>query len=1266
MKKFFIFAAALLLCSASFAAEKFSTVFDLKGADIVKSCAVSGYKKGLVEENGKLFFNSAKIGELGKFRYINLNFQQNISGDIVFTAGYTIKSLVHFNGFEIILNSVEKNAYQVTFRRGMIGGRKEVVSVELLLKGKKVAAKSIPYGKYSGTLEISRSGKKLVCTAIAPNGEKVKVFEYDDFPAGAAKATVKYTSAAQTTSCIELKQVKVECTQKISTAMFPEFAPKKKIADAELFPGKNCVKNPDGTFTVAPGGTLAAVVMGDPHMRSGELVFRSGGKIRLAVFQAGNFEPAVTGEFLVMDENSVGNTLQRRTAGLGGFLLRHHYWRRWDYPLNSVSSCLLFEFSPASDKSITVGSNIELHASVMLPCDVVDAPEYKAAVSANGRVIPAAVGRKITIGSKVLPFVTGREWQAKFTALDLLLDDKAPARTVKLNGKRAEAIELFTAAGKQKNGDRPVTSGVQIVYEDDTTVTNFFTLRWNTGTYSADFMPRGNADFSWWGPVGFPRGELVFIPEGNYGELWNGVYRTVMVNPHPEKKISRITFYKMPKSGSEFLVSGINLLNGSDAMLFSIEPDRSVFVPGKKVAARAFFYSKNHSVLPEGKTLVSYSRDGGKFAAGVMEFTRKGDFSYASTELIVPANSKLAPGPVNLAIHGKKSVLFGVMPEKHGKFHFSMISGTSFTRSDYERMSRIGFDTTKLVTIWDEPEMNKVTFPKSELYLDRIADAGLEFSIRNHIRMMKGPEWFQKKAVFQKRYDVDKNGLGVYPPRMQIDPADEWSVSRFVHLYTETAKFAQKNKAISINANYGLRPEIGIRRVDMGDASLKMFRKLLADKFNVADINKKCKMNYRTFEDFTPLDLYRDKSGFLLKEYAVMHHANLYKAQRRVVEAIRKAGYTGHLTYNVSFHPIEHKLIGSNTGAYLALSREFPPGSLFHETSDRYSLSFVKWLAAKRTFGLPYGDEGCACPPNEIHNKAAFVWMTMMQCFDVITCQWFGGKPGMLEVAGMKALHALVYDAQYLHDNFSLAIAHDSGFDEAHLTIRKGLHERTGAHYGLSSTLRELNLNADRYMIDEFPGYDKCIKGKLIIDDINRSLRSGFISRIDKLMRSGATYLASASTDEINNHAFLKKYGIDPKKVKKGAVVEKKVGKGKLVFRNSLWSTGRWDCGLPAARRKEIFDLITNLGNIKPLVQTSDPILFATPYRAENGDLLIHLVNLRAKAVSGKVFYQSKLASGAAYDHSSGKSVKPTENGIYKAVKVALPAYSSTVLRVGK
>ena len=94
----------------------------------------------------------------------------------------------------------------------------------------------------------------------------------------------------------------------------------------------------------------------------------------------------------------------------------------------------------------------------------------------------------------------------------------------------------------------------------------------------------------------------------------------------------------------------------------------------------------------------------------------------------------------------------------------------------------------------------------------------------------------------------------------------------------------------------------------------------------------------------------------------------------------------------------------------------------------------------------------------------------------------------------------------------------------------------------------------------------------------------------------------------------------------------------------------------------------------KPIIvaqSTEEPILFGgyqdpTIRRAENGDLLIHLVNLRAKAVSGKVFYQSKLASGAAYDHSSGKSVKPTENGIYKAVKVALPAYSSTVLRVGK
>lgn len=1263
MKKLSVF-IAVLLAAAAFAAEKMNTILDVKGSDILKNLTVEGYKEGVVEEQGKVYFNSRKIGQLNKFRYARLRVPQNVSGDVNFSVQYAIKNTVHYNGIEIKLTSVEKNAFQAVLRRDMTGGRKENLTAYVFIKGKKVASKNINYAEYAGTLEIKRSGNKVIFTGVDPKGARVTFFEYDNFPSGAAGLALKYTSAAQTYSCFEIISIKAECSQKISTAMYPEFLPKKKIADVEFFPVKGCKKNPDGTFTVSPGGVLAGAVMGKAHMKNCELLFSSRGKLKVCAFQAGNFEPAVTGEFLMFDEKDGTSKLQERRIFPGTYLVRNPWERRWPYPIASIVPCLVFEFYPAGKESVTIAGKAELRASILKECDVVEADAKNTVIGRDGRVSPADSGKKIVLGKMVLPFASGKDVQGKFTALDFKLDSQNPAFSIKLDGKTAGAVEVFTAAGIQTDKDAPVAAGCQILYADNSTETNFFMLRWNTGVYHEPFMKRGPADCTWWGPTGFPRGELVMLPGKHYGSNWTGVYRTIFINPQPAKPIKQITFYKMPKSGEEFLISGVNLLNGEKAVLSAIEPDDSVFTPGKKSVLRAFFYSKDHKVLPESENDIIYKRPGSSGVAGKINFIRRGDFSYGYTEIETPANSKLAPGPVRLGIAGKESVMFGVMPEKHGKFHFTMIAGSGYSRSDFERIRRIGYDTVKLMTMWDEPEMDNIFFSNSDLYLDRVKSNKLDYSIRNHIRMMKGPEWFQKKGVFQKRYEPGKDPAGAFPARPQIDPADAWTVSRFVKLYAETAKFAQKNNAISINANYGLRPEIGIKHIDMGAASLAMFRKLLESKYKVAEVNKKTGFSYKSFADFQPLDLYNDESGFLLKEYAVMHHGNLYKAQRAVVEAIRKAGYTGHLTFNVSFHPVEQKLIGANAGAYQKLANEFPPASLFHETSDRYSLSFVKWLSSKRTFNQLYGDEGCACPPNDIHNKAAFFWMTMMQCFDTITCQWFGGRPGMLEIGSLKSLHALLYDAQYLHDGFSLAIAYDSGFDEAHLTIRTGLHNRMADHYGLASTLRELNLNADRYMIDEFPDYDKNVKSLLLIDDNNRSIRPEFGKRIEKFVRNGGVYLATPATDLVNKYAFLKKLGIDPGKLKKGEVITRKLGKGKLVFRNCTWGSGSWDPGMPHEKRKEIFDLITSVGKITPLVQTSDPILFATPYRDKNGDLLIHLVNFRAASVTADVLYQAKLAGDEVYDCAAGKNLKAHANGKYKSVKVTLPEMSSTVLRV--
>ena len=62
----------------------------------------------------------------------------------------------------------------------------------------------------------------------------------------------------------------------------------------------------------------------------------------------------------------------------------------------------------------------------------------------------------------------------------------------------------------------------------------------------------------------------------------------------------------------------------------------------------------------------------------------------------------------------------------------------------------------KLVIPWNEAEEGRVEFPGSDRYTRWIRENGLRFSIRNHIRMNRGPKYFAEKAVFQTRYAPEK------------------------------------------------------------------------------------------------------------------------------------------------------------------------------------------------------------------------------------------------------------------------------------------------------------------------------------------------------------------------------------------------------------------------------------------------------------------------------------------------------------------------------
>ncbi|MDR1284373.1 MAG: beta-galactosidase [Opitutaceae bacterium] len=619
---------------------------------------------------------------------------------------------------------------------------------------------------------------------------------------------------------------------------------------------------------------------------------------------------------------------------------------------------------------------------------------------------------------------------------------------------------------------------------------------------------------------------------------------------------------------------------------------------------------------------------------------------------------------------------------------YTMIAGGGEPRGEFERIYRLGYDATRIHVNWTklEPGPGKYDFTQTREWFAKISGEGLKIGLRPHSAGI--PAHVREKAPPPS---VWKDGADT--PLGTPDTAHPCYRERVVKYYAALAQMASEYPAVtSINANYlvassasgaGLHARGGLHH---SPERLRLLAGYLEKHYTPGEFNRRAGFLPKTFADVTPEMIVNDKSRTLLPAYTRVLLDHVGELEREVAKAVREAGFRGHLAFNTNYHPSEQALLGQPATASLRASREFFPGSVFHETSDRYCLSFAKWLAAKRTLDLPYGDEGCLNPPPYEQNLLAYHWMGMMQCFDSLYCQWFGGRPATQNIAFIKPYHQILYNAEYLPDPVCLATALDYGVAASPDIFKASLHQSAMAHYGLANLFRAANINPDRYLLAEFPEADANVKTKLLVDDISKEVSAGYGDRLEKFIRDGGVFIASLDTDKLNAHAFLERFGLTvtagklndtdgAASVQTGTArnyLEKNIGArgGKIIVLQGTWANGGFDPGGDPGMLAFARELFVRHGGFTPQVTSDTVNVFVTPYRAGNGDLLLHVLNITSARQTTIITAARRLAPAARTltNHDTG-AVTPVDPGAddtaWRAT-VTLPPLNATVLRLSE
>ena len=1246
---------------------------------------LSGTTGGFLTEKGTFFYDSGK-GNLRNYRWATLKSPEEMDGDFEVEFQYRIHLLDHWNGFALLLQADQPAGWTATLKRFQRNRGEEFLSCSVG-SGKNTIEKTWNETGKSGTFRISRKQNTLIFQHKTEQGKWMNLFQTNTAPNGRMTVSLKFDSPRDSQQKIELINWKQKWNRDIVNAFAPVYDKGRTVCSepdgtVRLVFLEHGQRFPDGTIEVKQNGSAVFAIQGGWNLRDQQLNWTSSGGIKLSAVQIGTMETIQLGETLLWDEKETAesSTFRRRRVGLEEFITRFQRQRNWNHPHISSNNLYFVTFQPSLNTGIRL-SGLTLSGR---PLRMIKPFRAKQTVKTEIRTVREfeTLSWKTPDGAGTwfhglqAPFPAGNIQEihgVPFAISTTVLNGNCPSVELPVN-RKSGIFHFLHTAGKQTTSSPWLAASYLIVYEDNSTETMFAGLRWNCGVFRDSFLPRGRADFTWWGPPGFGRAKVYRIPSGNHGVLWDSVYLTSCINPHPEKMIRRIIVWQMPEDSREFALLGISLQPPVHTALGLIEPQTAVFAPGTPLKLRVMEYSAVPKA--DGKTETVFLRKGMKrLPAGNVTIRRNGRYGSGETT-IQAAKGGFSAGPVILEAGVLQSSLLGLMPEPSPEdkpFYLTMIAGGGDPRADFERIRRLGYDAVKIHLPWKEDVEGHVEWPGWRERFARIRAEGLSIGFRNNFPS-PGPAYLSAHADLMKKYVPGKE-----PEQTKLhDPAEPFFRRRLVNYYRETARLANETPGvISINANYGIRNGIGTKSITVGRHTMELFRRRISRKYSLAELNRRTGAGLGSFDAITPEIIWNDKSRTLLPELTRLNMELLGSLQREVVEAIRAEGCKVHMTYNVPFHPTEHKLLGLNTTEYLKLSQEFGPGSIFHETSDRYCLSFSKWMLAKRTLGLPYGDEGNQNPPTYEHNVLAYQWMAMMQCWDSLYCQWWGGKPGSQNIAWLKPYHKLLFNADYLPDPVSLSFSLNTGFAESPDTIRESLHKTTGAHYSLSNILRVLNINADRYMVDEFPETDKNVSSRLLIDDNTRSLTSEFGDRIERFIRRGGTFLATFETDRLNEYAFFKRFGINLKngiirgkgvRMKKGVrtVARKKIGKGELAILSGSWNTGNWDPGESPEYMAFIRNLLTELGSFRPLVRTDTVNVFATPYRAPDGDLLIHLFNITAVPKQVTTGVAGMPEKSRVFDHGTETflSTKSQDGDLFMTATV--PALGSTILRLSK